>query len=141
MITPITEAATYLRSRSLGGICTAAHASDRAGGAVIRGITESGPRTATLAGVCGVVGIHAPGQYVSHLTYLALYALQHRGQEAAGMAVSDGTQLTVVKDQGLVVQRLRRPHPADPRGPPAVGHTRYSHHRLVDVAQRPAGVA
>jgi hypothetical protein len=46
--------------------------------------------------VCGVVGVVAPGQHVSHLTYLALYALQHRGQEAAGMAVSDGVQLTAL---------------------------------------------
>ena len=51
---------------------------------------------------CGVVGIYAPGRAVSHLLYLALYALQHRGQESAGMAVSDGETLTVIKDMGLV---------------------------------------
>ena len=51
---------------------------------------------------CGVFGVFAPGKAVAHLTYLGLYALQHRGQESAGMAVADGTTLTVVKDMGLV---------------------------------------
>ena len=59
-----------------------------------------------LREACGVFALHAPGrpadQSVAQLTYLGLFALQHRGQEAAGMAVSDGEQLTVVKDQGLV---------------------------------------
>ena len=48
---------------------------------------------------CGVFGVFAPGQPVAHLTYLGLYALQHRGQESAGMAVSDGETLTVVKEK------------------------------------------
>ncbi len=51
---------------------------------------------------CGVFGVYAPTQPVAHLTYLGLYALQHRGQESAGMAVSDGDSLTVVKEMGLV---------------------------------------
>ncbi|HEX2577905.1 MAG TPA: amidophosphoribosyltransferase, partial [Aquihabitans sp.] len=51
---------------------------------------------------CGVFGVYAPGQPVAHLTYLGLYALQHRGQESAGMAVSDRDQVMVVKDMGLV---------------------------------------
>ena len=76
--------------------------------------------------MCGVVGIHAPDQYVSHLTYLALYALQHRGQEAAGMAVSDGSQLTVVKDQGLVSNAFDDRTLQTLQGHLAVGHTRYS---------------
>ena len=50
---------------------------------------------------CGVVGIYAP-QPVAHLNYLSLYALQHRGQESAGIATSDGERITVVKDMGLV---------------------------------------
>ena len=112
-----------------------------AGGAGIRGITASGPRTATLADVCGVVGIYAPGQYVSHLTYLALYALQHRGQEAAGMAVSDGTQLTVVKDQGLVSDAFDDRTLKTLEGYLSVGPHAVLHHGLVHVAQRPAGVA
>ncbi|MET0903300.1 MAG: amidophosphoribosyltransferase, partial [Acidimicrobiales bacterium] len=51
---------------------------------------------------CGVFGVYAPGQPVAHLTYFGLFALQHRGQESAGMAVSDGAEIFVVKDQGLV---------------------------------------
>ena len=53
---------------------------------------------------CGVFGVYAPGQGVAHLTYLGLYALQHRGQESAGIAVSDGQTITVSKDMGLVTQ-------------------------------------
>lgn len=76
--------------------------------------------------MCGVVGVVAPEQNVSHLTYLALYALQHRGQEAAGMAVSDGNQLTVVKDQGLVAGAFDDRTLATLEGSLAIGHTRYS---------------
>jgi amidophosphoribosyltransferase len=47
-------------------------------------------RRSTPKEACGVFGVYAPGQPVAHLTYLGLYALQHRGQESAGMAVSDG---------------------------------------------------
>ena len=55
-----------------------------------------------LKEACGVFGVYAPGQPVAHLTYLGLYALQHRGQESAGIAVADGRSITVVKDMGLV---------------------------------------
>ena len=66
---------------------------------------------------CGVFGVYAPDQPVAHLLYLGLYALQHRGQESAGMAVSSGDDITVVKDMGLVatvfddrtLQSLARP--------------------------------
>jgi amidophosphoribosyltransferase len=75
---------------------------------------------------CGVFGVYAPGQPVSHLTYLGLYALQHRGQEAAGMAVSDGTSLTVVKDVGLVSNVFDDRTLAGLSGHLAIGHTRYS---------------
>jgi amidophosphoribosyltransferase len=76
---------------------------------------------------CGVVGVFAPGQHVAHLTYLGLFALQHRGQESAGMAVSDGDSIMVIKDQGLVAsvfddRKLATLSPADL----AVGHCRYS---------------
>ena len=90
---------------------------------------------------CGVVGVFAPGQPVSHLTYLALYALQHRGQEAAGMAVSDGQQLTVVKDQGLVSNAFDDRTLADPPRAPVDRAHPLLDDRLVHVAQRPAGVA
>ncbi len=75
---------------------------------------------------CGVFGVYAPGQPVSHLTYLGLYALQHRGQESAGMAVSDGEQVTVVKDMGLVSHVFDDRTLAPLTGHLAIGHTRYS---------------
>ncbi len=75
---------------------------------------------------CGVFGVYAPGQPVAHLTYLGLYALQHRGQEAAGMAVSDGDSLTVVKEQGLVSNAFDDRTLASLPGHLAIGHTRYS---------------
>ena len=65
-------------------------------------VIEPGPDDDTPKEACGVFGVFAPAQPVSHLTYLGLYALQHRGQEAAGMAVSDGSTVTVVKETGLV---------------------------------------
>jgi len=81
----------------------------------------SGPKDA-----CGVFGVYAPGQPVAHLSYLGLYALQHRGQESAGIAVSDGQTVTVVKDMGLVTQVFdeRTLQPLD--GHLAIGHNRYS---------------
>jgi len=75
---------------------------------------------------CGVFGVYAPGQPVSHLTYLGLYALQHRGQESAGMAVSDGETITVVKDMGLVSNVFDERTLATLTGHLAVGHNRYS---------------
>jgi amidophosphoribosyltransferase len=73
-----------------------------------------------------VFAVHAPGQSVAHLTYLGLFALQHRGQEAAGMAVSDGEQLTVVKDQGLVASVFDDRTLGGLVGHLAIGHCRYS---------------
>jgi len=75
---------------------------------------------------CGVFGVYAPGQPVSHLTYLGLFALQHRGQESAGIAVSDGETITVVKDMGLVAQVFDERNLAPLVGHLAIGHTRYS---------------
>jgi amidophosphoribosyltransferase len=75
---------------------------------------------------CGVFGVYAPGQSVAHLTYLGLFALQHRGQESAGMAVSDGTTVTVVKDQGLVASVFDDRSLAGLVGHLAIGHCRYS---------------
>jgi amidophosphoribosyltransferase len=84
------------------------------------------PEADTPKEACGVFGVYAPGQPVSHLTYLGLYALQHRGQEAAGMAVSDGTTVTVVKDMGLVSNTFDDRTLAALTGHLAIGHTRYS---------------
>lgn len=76
---------------------------------------------------CGVFAIYAPGAPVAHLTYLGLYALQHRGQESAGIATSNGNQLTVVKDMGLVSNVFDdRMLQAIDDGSHAIGHTRYS---------------
>jgi amidophosphoribosyltransferase len=75
---------------------------------------------------CGVFGILAPGAPVAHLTYDGLFALQHRGQESAGMAVSDGEDLMVVKDMGLVTNVFTEHTLAALQGHLAIGHTRYS---------------
>jgi amidophosphoribosyltransferase len=76
---------------------------------------------------CGVFGIYAPGQEVANITYFGLYALQHRGQESAGITVSDGKKLNTVKDVGLVAQVFDDPTKmAALRGDLALGHTRYS---------------
>jgi amidophosphoribosyltransferase len=84
------------------------------------------PHDEGLREACGVFALYAPGQPVAHLTYQGLFALQHRGQESAGMAVSDGATLTVVKDQGLVVAVFDDRTLAGLEGHLAIGHTRYS---------------
>ncbi|WP_214402812.1 amidophosphoribosyltransferase [Pseudonocardia lacus] len=75
---------------------------------------------------CGVFGVWAPGEDVANLTYYGLYALQHRGQEAAGIAVSDGRRMVVFKDLGLVSQVFDEQVLASLKGHIAVGHCRYS---------------
>ena len=75
---------------------------------------------------CGVFGVYAPGRSVAHLTFDGLYALQHRGQESAGMAVSDGEAITVMKDMGLVTTVFDERKLSGLRGHMAIGHTRYS---------------
>jgi amidophosphoribosyltransferase len=75
---------------------------------------------------CGVFGVWAGGEDVAKLTYFGLYALQHRGQEAAGIAVSDGSALLVYKDLGLVSQVFDESTLATLQGHLAIGHTRYS---------------
>jgi amidophosphoribosyltransferase len=80
----------------------------------------------SLEEACGVFAVYGPGQPVAQLTYLGLFALQHRGQEAAGMAVSDRATLTVVKDQGLVASVFDERTLAGLSGDLAIGHTRYS---------------
>ncbi|CAB4928949.1 unannotated protein [freshwater metagenome] len=71
-------------------------------------------------------GVWAPGDDVSKLTYFGLYALQHRGQESAGIAVSDGSHIVVFKDMGLVSQVFTEASLESLRGHVAIGHTRYS---------------
>ena len=75
---------------------------------------------------CGVFGIYAPEETVSTLTYFGLYALQHRGQESAGIATFDGNGCYCYKDMGLVSQVFNESILANLPGRIAVGHTRYS---------------
>jgi amidophosphoribosyltransferase len=73
-----------------------------------------------------VFGVWAPGEDVAKLAYYGLYALQHRGQESAGIAVSDGERIVVFKDMGLVAQVFDERHLSSLVGHIAVGHCRYS---------------
>ncbi|HYH34994.1 MAG TPA: amidophosphoribosyltransferase [Nocardioides sp.] len=82
---------------------------------------DRGPQDA-----CGVFGVWAPGEDVAKLTYFGLYALQHRGQESAGIAVSNGRQILVYKDMGLVSQVFDETTLASLQGHLAIGHCRYS---------------
>jgi amidophosphoribosyltransferase len=82
---------------------------------------EKGPQDA-----CGVFGVWAPGEDVARLTYFGLYALQHRGQESAGIAASNGAQILVYKDMGLVSQVFDEAALQGLGGHVAIGHTRYS---------------
>src|SRR5574341_1243147 len=75
---------------------------------------------------CGVFAVWAPSEPVSSLTYHGLYALQHRGQESAGMAVADGRSVLVYKDMGLVSEVFDEPTLTTLQGHAAIGHTRYS---------------
>jgi amidophosphoribosyltransferase len=78
---------------------------------------------------CGVFGVHlhgSAGGSVAHMTYDGLYALQHRGQESAGMATSNGEGVMVVKDMGLVTNVFNEYKLAGLEGHVAIGHTRYS---------------
>ena len=76
--------------------------------------------------MCGVFGIRAPERDVARVTYFGLFALQHRGQESAGIAVSDRGQLTVLRDMGLVAQVFDEKNLRGLQGDTAIGHTRYS---------------
>ncbi len=75
---------------------------------------------------CGVFGVWAPGEEVSKLTFFGLYSLQHRGQESAGIATSDGKKILVYKDMGLVSQVFNESSLESLTGHIAVGHNRYS---------------
>ena len=75
---------------------------------------------------CGVFGVYAPEQDVAKLTYFGLYALQHRGQESAGIAAFDGKTVHLHKDMGLVSQVFSEAILQELPGQLAVGHTRYS---------------
>ncbi len=76
--------------------------------------------------MCGVFGIRSADRDVARLSYFGLFALQHRGQEAAGIAVSDRGRLTVLRDMGLVAQVFDEEKLQALPGDVAIGHTRYS---------------
>jgi amidophosphoribosyltransferase len=80
--------------------------------------------------MCGVFGIYvppdAPDRGVARMTFFGLFALQHRGQESAGIAVSDGSRITAMKDMGLVSQVFDEPRLSGLEGHIAIGHARYS---------------
>ncbi|MGI8425755.1 MAG: amidophosphoribosyltransferase [Actinomycetota bacterium] len=90
-------------------------------GAGRAGDEREGPRDA-----CGVAGVYAPGYQVSVITHAALLALQHRGQESAGIAVSEGTTMVVYKDMGLVDKVFDENTLNSLTGNLAIGHVRYS---------------
>lgn len=100
---------------------------------------------------CGVVGVYAPGRDVARLTFFGLYALQHRGQESAGIATSDGNVAYSHKGMGLVSQVFKEEHLEPLKGHIAIGQNRYSttgssHVRnaqpyLIETIQGPLGVA
>jgi amidophosphoribosyltransferase len=75
---------------------------------------------------CGLFGVWAPGDDVARLAYFGLFAQQHRGQESAGIAVSDGTNILVYKDLGLISQVFNEATLTTLYGDLAIGHTRYS---------------
>jgi amidophosphoribosyltransferase len=103
------------------------------------------------AEACGIVGIYAPGRDVARLTYFAQYALQHRGQESAGIATSDGKQAHIHKGMGLVSQVFNEDNLSILQGHLAIGHNRYSttgtsklrnaQPYLIETALGPLGVA
>ncbi len=76
--------------------------------------------------MCGVFGIRAPGRDVARVAHFGLHALQHRGQESAGIAVSEDGRLTALRDMGLVTQVFSEGKLRGLHGDTAIGHTRYS---------------
>ena len=98
-------------------------------------LIDNGPMNEFAAGgsmgdspeeACGVFGVYAPGEEVARVTYFGLFALQHRGQESAGIAVSSGDGILVVKDMGLVSQVFDETSFMTLQGDYALGHVRYS---------------
>jgi amidophosphoribosyltransferase len=100
---------------------------------------------------CGVLGVYAPGRDASRLAFFGLYALQHRGQESAGIATSDGRTAYIHKGMGLVSQVFNENNLSPLQGHLAIGHNRYSttgssHVRnaspyLIETVYGPLGVA
>jgi len=89
--------------------------------ASIEAVSGEGPKEA-----CGLFGVWVPDEDVARLTFFGLFALQHRGQESAGIAVSDGQDILVYRDLGLVSQVFSEATLATLQGHLAIGHNRYS---------------
>ena len=90
------------------------------------GSAFTGEKSDRLEEACAVFGVYAPGEDVARLTCFGLQALQHRGQESAGIAVGDGETILIHKDVGLVDQVFDEEALAHLAGSVAIGHTRYS---------------
>ncbi len=100
---------------------------------------------------CGIFGAYAPGRDVARMAFFSLYALQHRGQESAGIATSDGRSAYIHKGMGLVSQVFNEDNLSPLKGHLAIGHNRYSttgssHIRnaspyLIETGHGPLGVA
>lgn len=100
---------------------------------------------------CGVVGVYAPGREVARLAFFGLYALQHRGQESAGIATSDGRIASIHKGMGLVAQVFNEDNLKPLQGHLAIGQNRYSttgssnlrnaQPYLIETIHGPLGVA
>ena len=75
---------------------------------------------------CGIYGVYSPTEDVSEMTYLGLFALQHRGQESAGIALTDGAWIDVKKGMGLVIEVFRSELPHLDHAKIAIGHVRYA---------------
>jgi len=75
---------------------------------------------------CGIFGVHAPGMDVARLTFFALFALQHRGQESAGIATADGSRIRLHTGMGLVSQAFTEAELSQLTGYVGIGHNRYS---------------
>ncbi|HEV2473462.1 MAG TPA: hypothetical protein VGS41_12390, partial [Chthonomonadales bacterium] len=84
-------------------------------------LPEEGPKEE-----CGIFGVFAPGEEVARIAFFGLFGLQHRGQESAGIAVSDGKSIRAHKGMGLVSQVFSELIIEDLQGISAIGHTRYS---------------
>ena len=101
----------------------------------------SGDRPDRMEEACGVFGVLAPDQQVSSLCYFGLYALQHRGQEAAGIAVFQGDRVCLHKDMGLVSQVFDQGVLERMPGSLAIGHNRYSTTGSSSWAPQPEAMA
>ena len=116
--------AAPVRSPRLGAVTSQGNGRRRGGdGRLTHALDpqDQGPQDA-----CGVFGVWAPGEEVAKLAYFGLYALQHRGQESAGIAVSNGRQILVYKDMGLVSQVFDDSSLNSLTGHLAIGHCRFS---------------